>query len=434
MTTTAAPDEALNPGEAYRRRFSRALWFRRPGQPGRFLFAPESPMGLFIEPLGKAGAMAFVAQIKALQARGFSMSTGALLVDADNQFVFCGPRVSADLLRRLADWARKRASDLPAVANLINAGVARVEADLASDEAIKAINLDRIEVQRDPRLWADLLQPTVATVASVLATRLPGDRMWFWLTDEVPDGEVPLLVQPVAWDPNRDRLDHLIGQMEARGAGAAATGSCLTVDDGRMQFLGTDLRADMLAVLAGLVRRNAAQAPGLTRLWNCRLLRTAGGRVDQVIEDPALWAGVARPVVPGTLGETAALLQQLRDGEEAWFWMTAAGNDGPFLGLVRTEVDPEGVEFQERRATFYKRFPNSFRDALSGVMRRLPSGELLFSTQDARVDHWPDAIQALLARQVAAYPGLAALAGAALAQIQDGKVSRTLAVSSRAGS
>ena len=433
MNPTTVPDEALSPGEAYRRRFSRALWFRRPGQARRFLFAPASPMGLFIEPLGKAGAAAFVTQIKALKAQGLAMSAGALLVDEDYHFVFCGPAGSADMLRQLADWARKSVSGLPAVANLINSGVTRAHFDLADDEAINAIPLEALEVQRDPGLWAGLLQPNVATVASALAPRLPGERMWYWLSDDVPAGVAPLLVQPVAWDPNRDRLDHLIGQVEAAGAGPAATGSCLVVDDGRMQFLGTELRPDMLAALADWVRANAAQAPGLNRLWGCQLLRTGGGVVNQIFEAPALWADVPRPVVPGTLGETAALLQQLANGEECWFWMTAAGNDGPFLGVARTDADPEGVEFKERTASFYKRFPNSFADALAGVVRRLPSGELLFSTQDARVDHWPGAIQALLASQAAAHPGLAALAGAALVQIQGGKVARTLAVPSRAG-
>jgi hypothetical protein len=428
MSTPTAPDDALNPGEAYRRRVSRALWFRHPTRPSRFLFAPDSPMGLFIDPLGKAGTVAFATQIKALKAQGLHMTAGALLVDDEGRCVFCAPGGTLDLLRTLADWARKNSADMPAVANLIDAGVARVQLDLGKDEAIKAIQLDQIEIQREPGIWDDLLQPTVATVAAVLEGRTPGERMWFWLCDDVPADVVPLLVQPVAWDLNRDRLDHLIGQVEAAGAGEAATGSCLIVDDGRMQFLSADLRPAMLAALADWVRANAPQAPGLTRLWNCRLLRTDGGIVKQVIEDPALWADVPRPVVPGTLAETAFLLEQLKGGEECWFWLTAHANDGPFLGLARLDADPDGADFKERVAGFYKRFPNSFQDALTGLVRRLPSGEVLFSTQDAHVEQWPAAIQALLDKQAAAHPGLKALAGAALVEIQGGKVSRTLAV------
>src|SRR4051812_3329647 len=122
MSAAAAPQEALNPGDVYRRRVSRALWFRHPEKPHRFLFAPTSPMGLFIEPLGKEGATAFVTQIKALKTHGATMTTGALLVDDEGRLVFCGPAMSADTLRQLAGWAKKNITDMPAVANLMDAG------------------------------------------------------------------------------------------------------------------------------------------------------------------------------------------------------------------------------------------------------------------------------------------------------------------------
>ena len=221
MSTTATPDEALNPGEAYRRRVSRALWFRHPARPSRFLFAPASPMGLFIESLGTEGTAAFVARIKALKAQGLTMTAGAVLVNTDGRFVFCGRNVSADFLRQLAEWAGKNAAAMPAIANLIDAGYARTPNDLGSEESIAALHVETLEIQRDPALWTGLLEPTAATMAAVLAPRLPGERMWFWLSAAVPVGVVPLLVQPVAWDPDHNRMDRLIRQVEAAGAGAA---------------------------------------------------------------------------------------------------------------------------------------------------------------------------------------------------------------------
>ena len=427
MTTlTAAHPEAANPAANYQTRLSRALWFRHPTRPNRFLFAPASPTGLFIEPLGKAGATTFVTLLKTMRGQGLTVSAGALLVDEDGRFVFCGGTLSPELLGQLAGWAKQHISQMPALANLLDSGVAKVAIDLANDEAIKAIDLKKIESYRDAAVWGDLLQPTAATVASVLEARLPGERMWYWLSADVPEESVPLLVQPVAWDPNRDRLDHLIRQAEAFGVGEAATGTCMVVDDGRLQFLGSELGTEMLPVLADWVRANVGQHPGLARLWNCQLLRTAEGSVREVLEDVSVWNDVPRPIAPGTLAETASLLEKISGETEAWFWMTAAGNNGPFLGLARADTDADGVEFKERVAAFYKRFPDSFKDALTGLVRRLPSGELLFSSQDASVDHWPGVIHALVERQATAYPGLAPLAGATLVQIQDGKVGRTL--------
>jgi hypothetical protein len=433
MASTTPTDESLKQDADYRSRLSRALWFRNQTQPSRFVFSPASPAGLLIEPLTRAGAAALVTHIKALRDRGLHPSAGAVYVDDDGRLVFCGRNLPPDLLKQLADWARQNARDIPAVANLIGAGVAPVGTDLAGDEAIRALDLDDLTVQRDPAVWSDLLPPTAATTASVLADRLPGERMWYWLSNDVPDGVAPLLVQPVAWDPNRDRQDLLILQAEAAGAGEAATGTCMVVDDGRLQLLGAELYPGLLRVLAEWVRSEAGRHPGLARLWNCQLLRTSGGRVQQVIEDAGLWAGVPRPVAPGTLGEAASLLERLGDGQEYWFWATAAGNDGPFLGLSPVAADPDGTAFRERVAAFYKRFPESFRDALSGVVRRVPGGGLLFSTKDARVDHWPALARSLAERHAGAHPGLAPVAEAALVQIRDGQVARTLSAAGTPG-
>lgn len=428
MSTSADADDALDPGEAYRRRVSRALWFRKPATRHRFLFAPDSPMGLFIEPLGKSGTASFAAQIKSLKAQGLSMSAGALVVDDDGRFVFCSASASPEMLQRLAAWARAQSGAMPAAANLIDAGVARVQVDIANDASIAALDAAKLDVQRDAAAWDGILRATPDAVADVLAERLPGERMWFWLSDEVPDGVVPLLLQPVAWDPNRDRLDHLIEQVEASGAGEGATGTCLFVDDCRLQFRGSGLRPELLPALAAWVRAELGGAPALARLSGCQLLRTGGGKVIGAIEDAALWQGLAAPAGPATLSETAALLESFEPGEQRWFWLTPSGNGEPFVTLADTAADPDGLRFQERIAALYRRFPGSYDDAIAGVMRRLPGGQVVWSSEDARVDAWPAAVRALVQRHAGDHPALRALAESSLVQTAGGKAGRTLAV------
>ncbi len=428
MSTGVDVDDALDPGEAYRRRVSRALWFRNAAARHRFLFAPESPMGLFIEPLGKSGTASFAAQIKALKAQGLAMTAGALLVDDDGRFVFCSASASPEMLQRLSDWAREQASALPAAANLIDAGVARVQVDIASDASINALDAGTLEVQRNTAAWDGILSATPEAVADVLAERMPGDRMWFWLSDEVPAGVVPLLLQPVAWDPNRDRLDHLIEEVEASGAGEGATGTCLFVDDGSLQFRGSGLRPALLSALASWVRAEVGSAPALARLSGCKLLRTGGGKVIGAIEDAALWQGLAVPAGPATLAETVAMLATFDVGDERWFWLTPSGNGEPFVTLADAAADPDGLRFQERIAALYRRFPGSYEDAVAGVMRRLPGGQIVWSTEDARVDAWPAAVRALVDRHARDHPALRALAGSSLVQTAAGEAVRTLAV------
>lgn len=428
MSTTTDTDDALDPGEAYRRRVSRALWFRSPGTRYRFLFAPDSPMGLFLEPLSKAGTAAFAAQIKALKTQGLAMTAGALVVDADGGFVFCCASASPQLLQQLGSWARGQAGTLPAVANLIDARVARVAVDLANDASISALDVAALELQQDPAAWDGLLSATPEAAAEVLAERMPGERMWFWLSDEVPQGVVPLLLQPVAWDPNRDRLDHLIAEVESAGAGEGATGTCLLVDDGRVQFRGSDLRQGHLAALAAWVRAEQAAAPGLSRLSGCQLLRTSGGKVVSVLEDAAAWRDIQAAPAPATLAEAAGLLQSLQPGGERWFWFTPSGNGEPFVTLGDAGADPDGLGFQQRVAAMYRRFPSSFGDALAGILRRLDDGRIVWSTEDAAVDAWPAALRSLIDRHAAVHPALRSLEASALVVTQGGRAARTLGV------
>jgi hypothetical protein len=111
-------------------------------------------------------------------------------------------------------------------------------------------------------------------------------------------------------------------------------------------------------------------------------------------------------VVPATTGETEALLAALRPGQECWFWLPGTAPRGAFLSLAAMDADGEGTAFGARMAMLYRRFPDSHADAISGVVRRLASGSLVFAAAGPVTGDWPMLKQRLVARYGTAEPAL----------------------------
>ncbi len=405
-------DQVASPSSSYGREISRALWFRKPETRCRFLLAAADPEGLVIAPLGPKGTQTMVDAAKRLQAAGHRAVAGAMLVDADGDLVFCLTGEPQPFLHSLAGWAADRVAAIPALGALRDAGAARLAAPLGGDPAVEALDPAQLEVVRDPAAWdglvrAGLLGTDDASVAAILADRLPGERMWFWMSDAVPGDMAPLLLQPVAWDPNRDRLDAQIRRLEADGAGDGVTGYAFITEAGRLQFVSGGLRLGLMPELADWVRQQAAACPALARLAGCQFALVEGGRVVDVLEAPALWDGVAAPPAPGTLAAAAAALAALAPGEAQWLWLTAAAPGGGFVALAPVAGDAAGAAFAAQVAGFYRRFPDSYRDAVTGTVRRDAGGTLRIDWHGSPAD----AAQALMAaaRQE---PGLQALADA----------------------
>jgi hypothetical protein len=224
---------------------------------------------------------------------------------------------------------------------------------------------------------------------------------------------VPLIVQPLAWDTNRDRTAWLIDRNAELGAGDGATGTCCITDEGTFQFLGDDLTPAMLLALAEWVGAYAAEYPALARLAHCRLLLTDNGAVAQVFADPELWTDVAPGPVAGTVAATAAIVAELPDGGECWFWITGAEGT-PYLHLALAADDPEGEAFRAELPRLYDRFPQSHADAISGVMTKLSGERLLFVSAEGADDAFARQIERLLAQYGDRFPALRPLVGARL--------------------
>lgn len=376
---------------------SRALWLRQRGKSYHFLFDPNADPnatpGLTIrpEPIGA-------------EARG---ETGIMLVDGDEGLVFCVSSDPVAFLDRLSAWAKRSISALPALGIVADAGAARV-ADFAAP-----IDAAALDVVFRSKLWDDLLVPDEATVAAALAAASPGERLWFWMTADPGDYAVPLIVQPLAWDPNHDRMAWLMDRNADLGAGDGVTGTCALADDGAFQFLGDDVRPAMLPALADWVGAYAGDHPALARLAHARLLLTSGGTVTRVFADPDLWTDIAPEPVAGTIAGTAALLATLPEGGECWFWITG-GDNAPFLHLSLASTDPDAKAFRAGLSRLYDRFLQSHADAISGVATRLSGDRMLFVSAEGDEAVFSGQIRLVLERFGDRFPALRPLAGARL--------------------
>lgn len=395
----------------YARELSRALWFRQADTRCRFLFAADDPDGLVIAALGPKGTQTIADAARRLQAAGRKPTSGAMLVDGDGDAVFCLAGEPGPFLRNLADWAVQRVRAIPALGALQAAGAARLPQPLGTDATIEALRVEDLEVVRDPPVWQDLLRIDDAFVAAVIADRLPGERMWFWMSNDVPGDVVPLLLQPVAWDPNRDRLDAQIRQVEAAGAGDGVTGYAFFTEEGRLQFVSGALELPLMTELADWVRQKASACPALARLANCQFVRVDAGQALDVLEDPAAWSGIVAPTAPGTLAAAAATLAALSPGGSLWLWLTARTREGGFLALAPVAGDEDGAAFQAQLAGFYRRFPDSYLDAVTGTLRREPGGALRLAWHGGALGAAAQGFAAIVRRE----KGLQPLADAVLA-------------------
>lgn len=354
----------------------RALCLRQPGSRYRFTLRMTPEPALDITPLRTEPATP--------PADGLS---GIVLVDADLHPVFCAATAGPRLLADLAAWTKRPGASVPAAAAIRRAGAARWEGDPA-DAAAAALNLDNLDIYRDDALWNGAVRADAAETSRVLEASMPGERLWFWLTEAPGSFGMPLLLQAVGEDPNRDGLNALIDFVEPGGPGPAVTGFAYTGQDGVLQFVGPGLTRPHLEAIAAWVRANVADHPGLARLGGCCLAPTQDGRVAALIEDAGLWTGVPRPAVPGTAAAAEAALLGLKPDEDCWAWVIATGS-GAFLSVSPVKGDAKGEAFKARLPGFQRRFEAAQGDGLTGVLRRLASGGLqLVTRQDASA--WPD--------------------------------------------
>ncbi len=413
-------------------RLSRRIYQRNIRRPCRFWFSAKQSPHLLIEGVSRQGRQAYISQIKKLKAAaapGSKAIRGGLVVNRDGRYVFFGPNLKPSFLKKLARYVSDNVERVPALAGLAYSSCATVAVDIRDDSSLKAVDASTLALHTDTGLWSAVLKPSISSTAALLASQEPGRRMWFWYWPDAPAGATALIVQPIEWDPNMDRLEQLIAVACPDGSLDTFTGVCVPVDDGRLQLIAPRMVDEVLELLATWAKAHITDHPGLARLRDCELLVTDGARVVRVIKLPEQWTDFPTPTVPGTLSETAAVLAGLEAGQDAWFWQTAAGPEGaPFLTMLPVADDPNADHFNRRITGLNQRFPRS-NGTISGTVRRRSSGGLLFTTSDALSD-WSGQLSTLVARAAQAHPALQTLVGAKIVRLQGGKITAAQAAKS----
>lgn len=391
----------------------RAIAFRKPNGRYRFLFAQDATVGLMLEEPGVP--LSGGTRLPALAPSLPGAITGAMLVDDAQAVTFCVTADPSAFLAGLIAWCRQTVAAIPALAGLQDATAAQLDFDWTADAAIAGIDPRMLTQVQDRRGWRGLVTASAGHLGRTLARALPGERLWFWLAGSDTIAAPPLILQSIAEDPARDCTNRLIRDAAGDGAPAASSGIAMLLDDGRLQLTGADLTADDLTALAEWVHETVAEAPSLARdlarLARCRLVRSAGGLVEDVFEDETLWAGLDRPPATATTAETIAILQALRPGDAFWFWMTGTAPDGGFLTLAPVRDDPAGTGFGQRVPGLFRRFARSHEDAVSGLLRVAGPGTAVLVSATAETAGWPALMQAVIA---GLGPAAGALAGAVL--------------------
>lgn len=186
-----------------------------------------------------------------------------------------------------------------------------------------------------------------------------------------------LLLSSLETDPGMDALNAAAATLPMPMGGRLFMGLASVAVNGSLRFGAPGLTSEMLGALANWVGTHLIAQPGLARLKDATFLNIqSDGVIAGIYESEMLWAGVPYLPVPGTIEGTAALLNELAEGEDAWFWMSEAGSSGsPAATVVKVDDDPTGRAFRGQ-----VRAIRGEGAAFSGVLRPLNEVRLAMTT------------------------------------------------------
>jgi len=263
--------------------------------------------------------------------------------------------------------------------------------------------------------------PDLDEIGLVLAALLDGERAWFWWCAGATAPGLPMLATPLSLDPKMARLRTRIARNPRPDEARAITGLVHATPDG-LHLISHGATADDLAQIAAWVQAHHEAYPDLRRLRGLSLRAvSASGTVTAVFEDDALWASVPAADAADLADHAAEVLDDLYDGDEAWFWMSPRGSDGRAC-LVLSARD------SDRRS---QRFAALVRDArqrgavaegsLQGIARR--DGETVALITTVAAKGWADTVAALIGQHGARFQDLS---GCALRYMKGGAVKKTI--------
>jgi len=389
-----------------------ALFTLEPGTRKRVWFHPTAAPRLFLADLSPAGRAAYGERLKAASDSG--ALRGLVVAEPSGRLVLVGKRAEPGALVAIAKFVASKIKAVPALGALIDLGVATADLDLGDDDALAALDVAKLSVHRAPELWAGLRAPTAAGLARTVSRLRPGQSCWFRLASGGGADAVPLVLQPVEHDAGEQLTRAQAAELPA---GPILAGLATLTDAGVLQLRSTGGGMPYLVALAAWVQAQAGAHPALALLAHAELVHLGPGAVvDRIDRDPALWEGLRRALVPGTLTASLAAVRKLAVGEEARVWVNHSPDDGAFLLAVPRAKDPAGEAFGSLRAAMPRRFADTKR-AASGVLKRVSETTTLVSTDPASAR---DAADALAALCDADPRGASLLAAATVAGVDDG--------------
>lgn len=219
------------------------------------------------------------------------------------------------------------------------------------------------------------------TLSKHLESLKSGDRYWFWFCPEAVD--FPLLIEPFSSKDGIKKITKTIPASSLPDEARICTGISAISNEGIHQLACPLFDEDMLEVLARFVKDHIDEYPALSNLRSCRFLVVNYlGNIEKIYEQPKLWRGIKKTRIEGSIVEASSNIRFLNIEEDAWIWIAEDTLERePLAVVIPVETDKKGKRFSEIIVKGRLRLEND-SPGVRGIIRLLPSGVLLITTQD----------------------------------------------------
>lgn len=359
----------------------------RPGDRGWFWFCATAPLTerFVLTTFGDDPRMSQMLKLTAPLGVGEQTHTGMVQVDDAGRLRLATDDAEPFLLEALAAYALALHEEHPSLRRLRGTSVIEV--------LTSGLTVFRLE---DDALWAELpaavVPGTMAETAQTIATLVPEEQAWFWLSGRGVGGQPFLSMIPTKSDPDGALFSARIGALRRRMTepGKELRGVAQRLPSGRLLFTTTEPSKLWRPFLAAVLRTHVTRHPELQALSTAAVSMMTDGKLG----DLHSFLDVAQ-----TINE----IKQVVKGEPARFWLTPEGVDGQAHLIVR----------QDKGALRREAFVLAGNGPVLTGKLTAENKKFIFSSANALPDAGPDAtLSAWVTANIDANPGLRRLSRA----------------------
>lgn len=260
--------------------------------------------------------------------------------------------------------------------------------------------------------------PSVSKTALMLSSLHTGERFWFWFCPAMPIGEPRLVVSTLAVDPSMSAILAAVSELSVP-PGARMYQGLASVTPNGLRFGAPGLSMEALVSLGEWATYNYFASPALALLKGAQFLDINPTGYVRSIHEADIWEQLPDMPLPGSPAAAAALIENLQDGQDAWFWITDDDRGGaPAIVVSLRKSDASAYKLISQRNRLQGEGSQS-----TGVLRSI--GDRVVVTTAEALDSTENILMTLLG----ANPGVFdRLSGARLLRVIEGQisVSRTL--------